>query len=76
MSGAAGINATIKPDSMVEGFGRNHVELQPRDDLRIGAQDKCQPKAQRKQAGVRQLVDLRPNLTITSQHGFLQVKRF
>ena len=40
------------------------------DDLRIGAQHIRRPKTQRQQGGIRQLVDLRPNLTITPQHGY------
>ena len=60
----------IEPDDAVEHVRRERIEAQPGDDLRIGAQHIRQPEAHREQTGVRQLVDLRSNLAVTSQHGF------
>jgi len=43
--------------------------------LWISAQGQHEPEAGGKEEGVNQLVDLRPHLTITLQHGLMQVKR-
>jgi hypothetical protein len=44
--------------------------MQPFNNLRIGAQYPHEPEADRKEEGVHQLMDLRPHLTVTPQHGF------
>ena len=60
----------IKPDHVVKDFERMRLKVQPRDDMRVGAQHVGQPEADGKQTGIGQLVDLRSNLTVASQHGF------
>ena len=66
-----GNQRNVQPDDRVKYVRWDHLEVQPRDDLRIGAQRIGKPEAHRKQTGVRYLMDLRSNLMITSQHGFL-----
>ena len=61
----------VKPDDPAQGVGWNRVEVQPLDDLRVGAQRKRNPEARREQTGIRYLVDLRSNLAFTSRHDFL-----
>src|ERR1035441_6798753 len=66
-----GNQRNVQPDDRVKYVRWDHLEVQPCDDLRIGAQRIRNPETHREQTGVRHLVDLRSNLTITSQHGFL-----
>ena len=56
----------IKPCEIFERAGR--LQPQPCNDIGVGPQRISHPKSNGKQAGVRQLVNHRPNLTITFQH--------